>query len=127
MPDYEPGRHVELIFDGAMSHPRVYVNGKLAGEWEYGYNTFSVDITPYVKASDNVLAVNLYNEKGQSRWYPGAGLYRNVHLIVTDEARIPTWGVQVSRLTLRKARPTSKCARLSSCPKTAAVTASRRR
>ena len=95
VPDYEPGRHVELIFDGAMSHPRVYVNGELAGEWEYGYNTFSVDITPYVKASDNVLAVNLYNEKGQSRWYPGAGLYRNVHLIVTDEARIPTWGVQV--------------------------------
>ena len=78
-----------------MSHPRVYVNGHYAGGWEYGYNAFTVDITPYVKASGNTLAVRLYNETEQSRWYPGAGLYRNVHLVVTDKAHIPTWGVQV--------------------------------
>ncbi len=95
VPDYRPGRRVELLFDGAMSHPRVYVNGHLAGGWEYGYNAFTVDITPYVKASGNTLAVRLYNEVEQSRWYPGAGLYRDVHLVVTDEAHIPTWGVQV--------------------------------
>lgn len=95
VPDYRPGCRVELLFDGAMSHPRIYVNGSYAGGWEYGYNAFTVDVTPYVKATDNTLAVRLYNETEQSRWYPGAGLYRNVHLIVTDRAHIPTWGVQV--------------------------------
>ncbi len=95
VPDYRPGCRVELLFDGAMSHPSVYVNGQYAGGWEYGYNAFSVDISSYVEAEDNVLAVRLYNEKEQSRWYPGAGLYRNVHLIVSDAAHIPTWGVQV--------------------------------
>ena len=96
VPSFAEGRRVELRFDGAMSHPTVYVNGEKAGSWEYGYNAFTLDITPYVKATDNVLAVRLYNEKGQSRWYPGAGLYRNVHLLVTDRAHIPTWGVQVT-------------------------------
>ena len=95
VPDYRPGRRVELLFDGAMSHPRVYVNGHYAGGWEYGYNAFTVDITPFVKAAGNTLAVRLYNETEQSRWYPGAGLYRHVHLTVTDKAHIPTWGVQV--------------------------------
>ncbi len=95
VPDYRPGCRVELLFDGAMSHPRVYVNGQYAGGWEYGYNAFTVDITPYVKADGNTLAIRLYNEPEQSRWYPGAGLYRNVHLVVTDKAHIPTWGVQV--------------------------------
>lgn len=93
VPTFAEGRRVELRFDGAMSHPTVYVNGEKAGGWEYGYNAFTLDITPYVKAEGNVLAVRLYNEKGQSRWYPGAGLFRNVHLLVTDRAHIPTWGV----------------------------------
>lgn len=95
VPDYKPGCRVELLFDGAMSHPRVYVNGKYAGGWEYGYNAFTLDITPHVKAEGNTLAVRLYNETEQSRWYPGAGLYRHVHLITTEAAHIPTWGVQV--------------------------------
>lgn len=95
VPDFHPGRRVELIFDGAMSHPRVYINGHYAGGWEYGYNAFTIDITPYVKAQGNTLAVRLYNESEQSRWYPGAGLYRNVHLVTTDIAHIPTWGVQI--------------------------------
>lgn len=105
VPDYRPGRRVELLFDGAMSHPCVYVNGQYAGGWEYGYNAFSLDITPYVKAEGNILAVRLYNETEQSRWYPGAGLFRNVHLLTTDAAHIPTWGVQVltPRVTDREA------------------------
>lgn len=97
IPDFKEGRRAELIFDGAMSHPQVYVNGSLAGQWADGYNSFIVDITPYVKAgAENVVAVRLENLTESSRWYPGAGLYRNVHLRVTDAANIPTWGVQIT-------------------------------
>lgn len=60
-----------LLFDGAMSHARVYVNGKEAGYWPYGYNAFQIDATPYLNADGkNVLAVRLENETESSRWYP---------------------------------------------------------
>ena len=84
-----------LNFDGAMSEPEVYVNGKKAGEWKYGYNTFNVDITDFVRAGNdgNVLAVRLRNLPESSRWYPGAGLFRPVTLIQTGKAAIAMWGV----------------------------------
>ncbi len=85
-----------LNFDGAMAEPMVYVNGKLAGEWKYGYTPFIVDITPYVNiGSDNTLAVRLQNVEESSRWYPGAGLYRPVKLIQTGKQAIKEWGVDV--------------------------------
>ena len=90
------GRHVRLVFDGAMSHAEVYINGEKVGYWPYGYNSFYFDITKYLKpGDDNVLAVRLSNKHESSRWYPGAGLYRNVHLITTNKTHIPQWGVQV--------------------------------
>lgn len=80
-----------------MSHARVYINGQEAGYWPYGYNTFYLDVTPYLKeGTKNTLAVRLENETESSRWYPGAGLYRNVHLVVTEDAHIPTWGTQLT-------------------------------
>lgn len=89
-------RRVRLLFDGAMSNAEVYVNGQKVGYWPYGYNSFHFDITNYVQAGqDNVLAVRLNNKHESSRWYPGAGLYRNVHLITTDKVHIPQWGVQI--------------------------------
>lgn len=87
---------VTLIFDGAMSHARVYVNGHEAGYWPYGYNSFHLDVTPYVNEGSNQLAVRLENKPESSRWYPGAGLYRNVHLVVTNEVHIPVWGTQIT-------------------------------
>ena len=64
-----PGcRHAELLFDGAMSEPTVYVNGQKAGYWAYGYNAFRVDITPYMKQGDNLLEVHLNNVEESSRW-----------------------------------------------------------
>lgn len=83
-----------LVFDGAMAEPRVYINGKEAGYWAYGYNTFEVDITPFVnKAGEsNTLAVHLQNVEESSRWYPGAGLYRPVRLRATPQIAIKTWG-----------------------------------
>ena len=92
-PGFEKGKKATLIFDGAMSHARVYVNGQEAGYWPYGYNSFYVDATPYLKPGEkNELAVRLENEPESSRWYPGAGLYRNVHLVINEDTHIPAWG-----------------------------------
>ncbi len=97
VPGFGPGKRAVLLFDGAMSNARVFVNGREAGSWPYGYNSFSFDITALVKAgAANTLAVRLQNLPEASRWYPGAGLYRNVHLIVTNEAHIPVWGSYVT-------------------------------
>lgn len=84
-------RHAELVFDGAMSEPTVSVNGQRAGYWAYGYNAFNVDITPYMKAGDNMVEVDLNNVEESSRWYPGGGIYRPVKLITTGDARFETF------------------------------------
>ena len=86
--------HAELLFDGAMAEPTVSINGQKAGYWAYGYNAFRVDITSFVKPGDNLLEVDLKNVEESSRWYPGAGIYRPVTLILTpEETRIDDWGI----------------------------------
>ncbi|MDR0575233.1 MAG: DUF4982 domain-containing protein [Tannerella sp.] len=103
VPFFTKGERVTLLFDGAMSNARVYVNGKEAGYWPYGYNSFYFDITDYLHQSGkNTLAVRLENPPESSRWYPGAGIYRNVHLIVTNEVHIPLWGTQIQTPVVRK-------------------------
>ena len=88
---------VSLTFDGAMSNATVYVNGKEVGSWPNGYVPVSLDITDaVVPGGVNTLAIRLENLPGSARWYPGAGLYRNVHLITTDPVHIPTWGVCIT-------------------------------
>ncbi|MBR3485462.1 MAG: beta-galactosidase, partial [Bacteroidales bacterium] len=96
---YRSGRDaVTLLFDGAMSEARVRVNGQPVTAWPYGYNAFHVDVTPYLNpdGKDNLLEVSLENQPNSSRWYPGAGLYRNVHLIRTHFTHIPVWGTCVT-------------------------------
>ena len=89
-------RFYTLVIDGAMSHADVYVNGEEVCYWPYGYNTFDCYILPDLITGDSVdIDVYLENKPQQSRWYPGAGLYRNVHLIETDPIHIPTFGVLV--------------------------------
>lgn len=90
------GRSVVLLFDGAMSNARVSVNGKELAYWPYGYNSFAVDTRSAVRPGDNELVVELENKERASRWYPGAGLYRNVHVINTDRIHIPVWGTYVT-------------------------------
>ena len=85
-----------LVFDGAMSHADVYVNGEEMVYWPYGYNTFDCYILPELIKGDSIdIDVFLENKSQQSRWYPGAGLYRNVHLIETNPIHVPTFGVLI--------------------------------
>ena len=96
-PDFSEGKRAIIIFDGAMSQARVYVNGHEVGFWPYGYNSFHFDITDYMNLNGkNELAVRLENDTDSSRWYPGAGIYRNVHLLVVDDVHIPVWGTQLT-------------------------------
>ena len=102
-PEFRAGKTATLVFDGAMSHARVWLNGHEVGYWPYGYNSFYFDITPYLKPGEtNTLAMRLENEHESSRWYPGAGLYRNVHLVINEDAYVPTWGTQLTTPVVKK-------------------------
>ncbi|MCM1520098.1 MAG: DUF4982 domain-containing protein [Lachnoclostridium sp.] len=89
-------RSISLLFDGAMSNPVVYVNGREAGHWGSGYNSFYLDVTDLVAPGSNDLEVRLENKPSSSRWYPGAGLYRNVHVIETYRIHVPVWGTHLT-------------------------------
>lgn len=91
------GDRVYLDFDGVMAFPQVYVNGQLAGSWDYGYTSFRVDATPYVNLKGpNVVAVRVDTTKHGTRWYPGAGIYRKVMLELRKPIHLTQWGVFVS-------------------------------
>lgn len=83
--------------DGAMSNPQVTVNGKKIGNWAYGYNSFYINVPAGVMVpGENTVEVSLENKEKSSRWYPGAGLYRNVRLVKTSPVHVPTWGTYVT-------------------------------
>ncbi len=90
------GKTYTLLFDGAMSHAKVIVNGRQVAYWPYGYNSFHTDLKGVVHPGVNTIEVSLENLPESSRWYPGAGLYRNVHLITHNDIHIPVWGTQVT-------------------------------
>lgn len=90
------GRRHILLFDGAMSEAQVYVNGEKICFWPYGYNSFSCDITSYIKKGGNSLTVLLENRPQSSRWYPGAGLYRKVRHITLPAVNVPVWGTYIT-------------------------------
>lgn len=96
--DAPAGKQVSLVFDGAMSEALVYVNGQEACFWPYGYNSFHCDVTPYLykDGRKNLLAVRLENRPQSSRWYPGAGLYRNVRVVATEPVHVPVWGTRLT-------------------------------
>jgi beta-galactosidase len=93
VPAADAGKRFYLDLDGAMSYANVWINGRHAGGWGYGYTSFRVDLTPYVQpGGDNVLAIRLDNPADSSRWYPGGGIYRNVWLVKTSPIHVGHWG-----------------------------------
>jgi beta-galactosidase len=97
LPAGAANRFYSIEFDGAMSNARVWLNGHELGGRPYGYIGFSFDLTPYLRFDgDNVIAVRLAPEDHSSRWYPGAGIYRNVWLDVTGPQHVARWGTYVT-------------------------------
>jgi len=91
------GKNIILIFDGIMSKPEVYLNGQLAGKWDYGYNSFYLDVTKLVNFSGkNQLAIHADTRDHDSRWYPGAGIYRKIQMMVVDPVHVGVWGTQIT-------------------------------
>ena len=107
VPATAKGREFKVQFDGAMSNSTVWLNGQRVGGRPYGYESFALDLTPYMKfGEENVLAVKLMPEERSSRWYPGAGIYRNVYLIVSGAQRVGQWGTFVTTPTVTDAKAT---------------------
>lgn len=89
-------KQIFLDIDGAMSYSTVWCNGVLIGGWPYGYASYRVDLSPYLKEGNNQLAIRLDNPNLSSRWYPGGGIYRNVWLLKTNKIHIDHWGTYVT-------------------------------
>ena len=97
IPATDSGKSIFLDVDGAMSYSTVWLNGQLVGGWPFGYASWRVDLTPYVKPGGaNELAIRLDNPPDSSRWYPGAGIYRNVWLVTTSPVHVGHWGTYVT-------------------------------
>jgi beta-galactosidase len=91
------GKSIYLEIDGAMSYTSVWLNGNLVGGWPYGYNSFRLDLTPHVQyGGDNQLAIRLDNPTNSARWYPGAGIYRNVWLTKVNPIHVAQWGTFIT-------------------------------
>ena len=94
---HHKGQAIYLLFDGIMAFPEVYVNGQLAGTWDYGYNSFYLDITDHVQfGTRNILAIHVDTRQHDSRWYPGAGIYRKVQMISVHPLHIGIWGTHIT-------------------------------
>ena len=91
------GQFYSVEFDGAMSNSQVFLNGHELGGRPYGYSSFELDLTPFLNfGQDNVIAVRLDPETDSSRWYPGAGIYRNVWLVSTGPVHVAHWGTYLT-------------------------------
>ena len=78
-------RRALLAFQGVYKHARVWINSNYLGTHAYGYTGFSFDITPFIRAGENVVSVRVeHGEVADSRWYTGSGIDRHVSLVLTD-------------------------------------------
>ncbi len=107
IPSADAGKSIFLDVDGAMSYSTVWLNGRLVGGWPYGYASWQVDLTPYVKpGGENELVIRLDNPPNSSRWYPGGGIYRNVWLVKTAPVHVGHWGTYLTSPEVSKASAT---------------------
>jgi beta-galactosidase len=97
VPVTDAGKHIFVDFDGAMANAKIWLNGKYVGTWPYGYTSFRMDLTPFIQpGKENILAVRLDTENWDSRWYPGAGIYRHVWLVKTNAVHVDHWGTYIT-------------------------------
>lgn len=97
LPAEAANKDVAIRFDGVMARSGVWINGHHLGYRPNGYATFQYDLTPYLKAGENVISVRAdTSDQPASRWYAGGGIYRHVHLIVQDKAHLVTDGTAIS-------------------------------
>jgi beta-galactosidase len=99
----DKGKRIYVDFDGAMANAKVWLNGKFVGEWPYGYTSFRLDLTPFITAGkENIIAVRLDTRNWDSRWYPGAGIYRNVWIVKSSQLHIAYNGVFCTTPSIKK-------------------------
>jgi beta-galactosidase len=109
IPASNKNKRIHMEFDGAMSHAKVYLNGEFVGEWPYGYASFGFDVTDKVNfGGENILAVRLENQPYSSRWYPGAGIYRNVRVVITNPVFVKQWGTYITTPEIQNGKGTVK-------------------
>ncbi len=90
-------RRYGLLFEGCYMDAKVYLNGQLAGEWPYGYSSFHVDPTPYLRSGNNALEVHIDNSRQKNcRWYTGSGIYRHVWLTNTADTYVSPWSLAIT-------------------------------
>ena len=91
------GKTIYLVCDGIMSSPEIYLNGQKAGAWDYGYNSFYLDVTTLVTFDGpNTLAIHADTRNHDSRWYPGAGIFRKIEMIAVNPVHIDIWGTYIT-------------------------------
>jgi beta-galactosidase len=109
VPAVDAGQKIYLDVDGAMAYATVWLNGQFVGGWPYGYASWRVDLTPFLKfGGDNVIAIRLDNPRNSSRWYPGGGIYRNVWLVKTAPVHVAHWGTYVTTPEIKTSAATVK-------------------
>ncbi|WP_289039849.1 glycoside hydrolase family 2 TIM barrel-domain containing protein [uncultured Zobellia sp.] len=102
-------QQIAVLFDGVMNNSKVYINGTYIGERPFGYMGFELDLTPYIKfGEDNVIAVRVAPEDLASRWYSGAGIYRNTYLKINNPVHIPLWGTYITTPEVSNEKATVK-------------------
>lgn len=111
IPASAKGKSIFLDVDGAMSYAMVWINGTLVGGWPYGYASWRVDLTSYLKPGGiNQLAIRIDNPNYSSRWYPGGGLYRNVWLTKTAAVHVGQFGTYITTPEVSKTQASIKLA-----------------
>ncbi len=98
----DAGKRIYFLFDGIMAFPKIYINGQLAGKWDYGYNSFYLDVSNSVSFdNENLIASHVDTRRHGSRWYPGAGVYRKIQMIITDPVHVGIWGTYITTPDVR--------------------------
>lgn len=101
---WKPGRRCCLYFEGVYMDAAIFVNGKQAAQWKYGYTSFQADVTEWLKDGENEVLVRCLLRHPNSRWYSGAGIYRDVWMLEYEDAHLVTDGLYVSPQELRPGR-----------------------